>query len=291
VAVALSTFEPRFRRVWWLIKTTWHSTWLDDVPFYAAGIAFHSLFSIFSLLFLSSLLLGLFGTDPDNLRGLGIFLGRLTPDEAGEFIDTVLDVVSRPVPTGLIGVAILFTLWTSSNVFQALIHALNRIYHVRGDARAAWRTRLIALAVVGSSSLLFVVGFILIVLGKDLSGGYVEMPWRNRLLALILAAREPLSVITVFLAGLLLYWLAPKFKHAHRISWPGALVFTAAWTVTTFGFNVYLRDVAVYDRVYGPLATLVVVLVWVYLSAFWCLVGGEVNAAIRKMRLLDQSGF
>ena len=143
----------------------------------------------------------------------------------------------------------------------------------------------LALAVVGFSALLFVVGFVLLVLGKDLSGGYVEMgPWRHTLLGWILAAREPLSVLTVFLGGLLIFWLAPNFKREHRISWPGALVFTVAWTVTTIGFNTYLREVAVYDRIYGPLATVVVVLVWVYLSAFWCLVSGEVNAAIHRTR-------
>lgn len=270
-----------------MLRTAWNSTWEDDVPFYAAGIAFHSLFSIFSVLFFLSLLLGLFGADPDNLRALDAFLEGMAPEEASRFMDSVVDVVSRPVPQGLVVVALFFTLWTSSNVVQALIHALNRIYHLRGEARAAWRTRLLALAVVGSSTLLFAIGFILLVLGKDLSGRYVEVPWRSTVLALILAGRQPFSVIMVFLGGLLLYWLAPNFKHVHRIAWPGALLFTATWTVTTFGFNIYLRDIAVYDRVYGPMATVVVVLVWVYMSAFWCLVGGELNACLRKLRLRE----
>ena len=282
---ALTGLTPRFRSLWAILKDIWTCTWMDDVPFYAAGIAFHSLFSIVSLLFFLSLLLGVFGADVENLRGLDTFLGGLMPTKAGEFVDTILDVVSRPVPGSLVGVALLVTLWTSSNVIQALIHALNRIYHLREDARPAWRTRLMALAVVGVSALLFVAGFVLLVLGKDLRGGYVEMgPWRHTLLGWILAAREPLSVLTVFLGGFLILWLAPNFKHEHRISWPGALVFTVTWTVVTVGFNTYLREVAVYDRIYGPLATVVVVLVWVYLSAFWCLVSGEVNAAIHRTR-------
>jgi membrane protein len=284
VAVSLSDLDPRLRRIWSVLVTTWHNTWNDDVPFYAAGVAFHSLFSMFSVLFSLSLLLGLFGASPDNLRALDTFLGGLVPDEATRFVDSVVDIVSRPVPQGLVFISLIFTLWTSSNVVQALIHALNRIYHLRTEGRAAWRTRLMALAVVGSSTVLFAMGFVLLVLGKDLSGGYVDMPWRNQVLAFILVGRESLSVIMVFLGGLLLYWLAPSFKHVHRVSWPGALVFTITWTLTTYGFNIYLRDIAVYDRIYGPMATVVVVLVWVYLSAFWCLVGGEVNAAIRKER-------
>lgn len=281
----MSGLDPRLRRIWSVLVTTWHNTWNDDVPFYAAGVAFHSLFSIFSVLFFLSLLLGLFGADPDNLRALDTFLGGLVPEEASRFVDSVVDIVSRPVPGGLVWTALLFTLWTSSNVVQALIHALNRIYHLREEGRAAWRTRLMALAVVGSSTVLFAIGFVLLVLGQDLSGHYVEMPWRNQVLAFILAGRESLSVVMVFLGGLLLYWLAPSFKHAHRVAWPGALVFATTWTLTTYGFNLYLREIAVYDRIYGPMATVVVVLVWVYLSAVWCLVGGEVNAAIRKERL------
>ena len=269
-----------------LIRDIWTGIWRDDVPFYAAGIAFHSLFSIFSVLFLLSLLLGLLGADPEKLRGLAGLAAGVMPDKAGELVDTILAVVSRPVPKALLPVAIMFTLWTSSNVIQALIHALNRIYHLREGTRAAWRTRLMALGVVGSSILLLLLGFVLLIFGTELSAGYVEIErWRSWVVGVILAARDFLSVIVVFLGALLLYWLAPDFKHHHRVSWPGALAFTVAWTPTTLAFNVYLRELAVYDRIYGPLATVVVVLVWVYFSAFLCLVGGEVNRVLNQFRM------
>lgn len=265
--------------------SVWNAASRDDVTFYAAGIAFHSLFSIFSLLFLLSILVGLVGGDPEKLLSLAAFARGLLPEKAEEFLGTVMKIVSRPVPKELLPVAILTTLWTASNVVQAMIHALNRIYHLADEVRKAWRTRLLALGLVGSSAVLLLLGFVLMVFGNDLSGGFLEVErLRTRIVAWALVARVPLSILVVFLGSLSLYWLAPNFKQEHRISWPGALVFTVSWTVTTLGFNIYLREIAVYDKVYGPMATVVVVLVWVYLSALLCLVGGEFNAAIHRMR-------
>jgi membrane protein len=273
------------RRLLPVARDVWDSTWRDDVPFYAAGIAFHSLFSIFSLLFMLSLILGQVGQDPEALRSLAGFAANLFPAKAAEFMDTVLEIVARPVPSGLLPLALLFTLWTSSNVIQALIHALNRIYHLRQNTRPFWKTRLMAMGVVGASVLLLLLGFALLVFGRDLTRNVAPV---GRILlhplAWALAMRQLLSVVAVFLGVLLLYWLAPNFRHTHRVSWPGALAFAVVWAPTTLGFNVYLREVAVYDKVYGPMATVVVVLTWVYLSAFLCLVGGEINAAIHRYR-------
>jgi membrane protein len=258
----------------------------DDVAFYAAGIAFHGLFSLFAILLLLSLLLGLAGGDPENLRVAAHFAAGIIPDRAEEMVDAALDVMSRPAPGPLLPLAMIFTLWTASNVVQAVIHALNRIYHVRKRAeRPAWRSRLIALGVVSVSTALMLLGFLLLVFGKDLAARNPDFDrlW-PRFVALVVAGRQPMSVLAVFLGSYLLYWLAPSFGHRHRISSPGAFVFTLAWIVATAAFNLYLREIAVYDKVYGPFATVVVVLVWVYLSAYLCLVGGEVNAAIDRWK-------
>ncbi len=255
----------------------------DDTPFYAAGIAFHSLFSIFALLFLFAILLGLFGQDPENLDQLVRFTAGMVPARAQEFVNQVVVLVHRPVPQKLIPVALAMTLWTSSNVVQAVIHALARIYHTE-ESRPAWKSRLIALAVVGSSSLLIVIAFVLLVFGGEISSGLVEVNrFRITVLALLLAAKEPISILAVLVGAQIIYWLAPNFRLTHRVSLPGALVFTVAWILATIGFNIYLREWAVYDKVYGPLATVVVTLVWVYLSANLALFGGEVNAAVHRL--------
>ncbi len=264
-----------------------NGAWRDEVLFYAAAIAFNSLFSIFALLFLLSILLSLFGASPQNLEILNNLGTGLVPDKAQQFVSVILDQASRPFPAHLLPFAILMTLWTASNVVQNLIHALNRIYHLE-EGRAFWRTRLMALAVVGASSLLLVLGFLLMVFGEDLLGGAHEIRWvRSRIAQGILIFKQPLAIVVVFLGSSLIYWLAPSFKHEHRVSWPGAVIFTITWVLATLGFNLYLREIAVYDRVYGPMATVVVMLIWVQVSAVLALFGGEVNAAVHRMRRDD----
>jgi membrane protein len=264
-------------------KRSWLGMWRDDAPFYAAGIAFHSLFSIFALLFLISILLGLFGGDPGALRSLTRFAGGLVPARTQDFLNQVLELVRRPVPRSLIPVAIATTLWTASNVVQALIHALSRIYHLE-ESRPAWRTRLIALGVVAVSAVLLILGFILLVFGEDISTGLSEIErFRIHVVQFVLALKTPISVLIVFAGVQLIYWLAPNFRQRRRVSSPGALVFTVTWVLATIGFNAYLRNVAVYDKIYGPMATVVVMLVWVHLSANLALFGGEVNAAVNRV--------
>jgi membrane protein len=265
-----------------LARSVWAGIGRDDVAFYAAGVAFHSLFSGFAALFLLALLLSSVGADPANLRALSELLRGLVPDEATEFVGVALEWVSRPPPSPLLPLSLLFTFWTASNVVQALIHALNRIYHLREEARAPWRSRLMALAVVGSSVGLFVSGVALLLYGRELGESTASAGWLRGLISHAGPLVPPLAVIAVFGGALLLYWLAPSFKHARRVSWPGACVFAVAWILATFVFNLYLRHVAVIDRFYGPLATVVVVLTWVYLSAYLLLVGGEVNAALGR---------
>jgi len=257
----------------------------DDGPFYASGIAFYSLFSIFSTLLLLTLLLGLFGADPSNVALLSEFMEGLAPEEASRFVESVIQIVSKPVPGNLLPLAILFTLWTASNVFQATIHALNRIYHVDEVPRPFWRTRIFALAVAAGGVLFCVFGFVLYIFGPELTLGLREFEeLRGFFWNLITRWKRPISVLIVFLGARTLYSLAPHFNQASRVSWPGALVFTLLWILVTNGFNLYLRQVAVFDRVYGPMATLVVMVLWTQITAQIALYGGQVNAAIHRRR-------
>jgi membrane protein len=274
------------RRLVVFLRAIWAGIERDDVGFYAAGIAYHGLFSIFAVFLLLTLLLSLVGVEPSTLRALIHFTTGLVPERAEELVNSALAVMSAPAPGPLLLLSILFTLWTASNVIQAIIHALNRIYHVRDeDARPAWQSRLIALGVVGASAVCLTFGFLVLIFGEDVARHSPEIGHVWPAIATLLHnGRQPISLVIVFLGAFLVYWLAPSFGHQHRVSWPGAVVFTVMWILATALFNLYLRQFAVYDKAYGPFATVIVVLVWVYLSAYVCLLGGEVNAALGHLR-------
>jgi len=277
---------PWSRRLLFFLRAIWAGIERDDVGFYAAAIAYHGLFSIFAVFLLLTLLLSLLGIDPGTLKALIHFTTGLVPERAEDLVNTALQVMTAPAPGPLLVLSFAFTLWTASNVIQAIIHALNRIYHLREEEeRPAWQSRLLALGIVGTSAVLLAFGFLLLVFGEDVATRSVSFGhvWPS-IATVIRSGRQVISLLAVFGGAFLLYWLAPSFGHEHRISWPGAVVFTAMWTLATAGFNLYLREFAVYDKAYGPFATVIVVLVWVYLSAYVCLLGGEVNAALGQMR-------
>ena len=276
--------ETAFRRFPEALREAWAALWQNDAGVYASSIAFHSLSSTFALGFLFSTIL-------DTLGGRGeafvarvlTYGGDLIPTEVAAFLESTLAVVRRPVPGALLPVGLVLTVWMGTNVFQAIIHALNRSYHVV-ETRAFWRTRLFALGylALGLGSLIF--AFLLVTVGGILDS--LPPGWdgiRVGLLDFLVTFRKLLAVLVVYGGSFLVYWLAPNFRAGPRIALPGTLVFTFTWLVATVGFNLYLRHFAVYDRVYGPLATLVVSLTWVYLSSYLLMFGGEVNAAFHRL--------
>lgn len=274
------------------IRMSWSGMWRDDVAVYAAGISFHSLAGIFAGLFLFSTILEKLGVDRDFLPTASRFLEGAIPPEALEIVGTALEVLDQPVPAALLPLAVLITFWVTSNVFQTVIHALNKIYHL-GETRSPWITRMFALAVVFIVGLSLAAAFLLLTLGgvfgstpeawQDAQGGFLNFLFR---------AHNLLAAIPVLLGSLLLYWLGPNFRAGHRVVLPGAAWFTVTWMGASYIFNLYLRHFAVYDRVYGPLATVVVFLTFVYLSALLLLIGGEINASyglILTRKTTDQS--
>jgi len=134
-------------------------------------------------------------------------------------------------------------------------------------------------------------GFVLILSAVSLLtvGGAVDRlfpEWsapRSGFLEILVHFRKEISFVILALGTFLIYWLAPKFRGKPRIALPGTIAFTVLWLIATTGFNIYLQRFAVYDQVYGPLATVVVTLTWVNLSAYLLLYGGELNAAYARM--------
>lgn len=172
------------------------------------------------------------------------------------------------------------TLWLASGLFAAVIDGLNRIYGVR-DTRPYWKFRLTAIwiTIVQSVILLAAVASIFAYpMLVDWIGVTFNVP----------AMATYVTWFTIFMMVLasfaLMFAAGPDVKQAHRWVTPGSVFGASIFMLTTYGFQLYVKNLAHYDVTYGSLGGVMILMFWLYISSLVLLVAGQVNKICYKAR-------
>ena len=263
----------------------------DDATHLAAGVAYYAIFSLFPLL------LGF-------LAVAGLLL------ESGEVEQKFLDFVTKNLPgseqivkenvgqvvrlRSLVGIAALIGLiWTASAVFGAINRAVNRAWNIRKDPPFyIAKPRQMAMAVgVGILFLLSTSATSAIQVFTD-PGRELGFPGHGFLLELGLGhvALRIVPWSMTLLIFLLVYRFLPNCKTYWRYIWPGAVIAAVLFEVAKSLFVWYLNNIAIYDRVYGSLTSVMALLFWIYVSALVLILGAEISSEYGRMRLEEGRG-
>jgi membrane protein len=256
------------------------------LPLLAAGVAFRVLLAVAPAIVAAISVWGL-AADPDVLAAQIQQLAGQLPEEGGRFAASLLTGLTDRA-TGQLGgallVTLLATLWSTSSGALGLIDGVAATYG-ETDTRSVWRRRGIALAAgVAGLVLLVVVVVVVTSLPQLLSGAGVDdevARWAAWL-------RWPALLVVLVLVLLVTFRYGPD-RARPRWRWvlPGAVLGALVWTVASIGFGVYVTRVANLDDTYGPLAGIVVAMLWAYLSAFAVLLGALLNAELERQTALD----
>lgn len=267
-----------------LAAAVWRGMGRHDSAGMAAAVAYHFIFSFFAGFFFLACLATQFGRSQENLTWILDVLRNFLPPQGIQLAEENLGRFLRPVSKEALAPALVLSLWTSSNVVEMIMRALNRIYSV-AETRPWWLTRLGSLLLVALTAAFFIVAFNLTLFERQVLAGLEKLlNYRTVLPALLHALHWPLVWATSIGAALVIYFLAPNFSRTQRrVALPGAVFFAVLWQVLNLGFNGYLSYFGDFDRIYGPLGTSLAVLLWVYLSAFILLAGGEINAQVARL--------
>jgi membrane protein len=255
----------------------------DGVPGLAAQLAFYFFLALFpALLFVVSLLAYL-PVEP-AFRELIARLDDLLPPRALALVRDEIDKLLQGERESLLTLGVAGALWSSSSAMVAVISTLNHAYDI-ADRRSWWKTRLIAIGLTLALATFVLVAFALIVAGGELAG--LAAAWLGvgpQFTVLWQILQWPLALGLVVFAIDLIYHFAPDAET--RFVWitPGSLAATILWLAASMGFRYYLRYVSDMAVVYGAIGSVIVMLLWLYLSAFAILIGAELNAEIDKTR-------
>lgn len=253
----------------------------DDGPALAAAIAYRALFSFFPL----ALLLLAFSSS---------FLVSVTEAHVVSFVESFLptagNLVRNNVATvqrtrGAVGaLAALGLVWSASSVFAVIDRAVNRAWGAT-IPRSFWRRQALALAIVLGVGLLFILSTLTPTFYSLLTR--IELPvlgihpFNGALIGWLTFLGPMLLDYAVFL---MLYRLLPVVPVRWQEALPGALAASSAWQLAKFGFNLYVKNFARYNLVYGSLTAIVVFLTFTYIAAVILVMGAEFTAAWTQVR-------
>ena len=273
--------------VWKVFRRFVWETATDNTTGLAAQMAYQLLLALpFVLLFLWHLL-GLFGTDPAKLHGIFVVLKSFLPPDpkVQEILDSALASVVVTGSNGILAnVGIIFGVYLGTGFIATISRALSQTHGIQEDRN--WWSKYIV-----SGFLLFWFGITLLfcfnamVFGERLAGvAEVNFQLTVPLQEWVAALNLPLIAVALILLALVLYLLLPENYLTVRQALPGAIFFAVGWIIVTKLFQYYVAKYDRYNPTYLALASIVVLLVWMYLTCLLLLLGAKLNAILRRER-------
>lgn len=250
---------------------------------FAAGLSYYFVLSLFPMLVSMASLLG-YVPIPHLFEGLLSLMAKLVPGDGMSLVRNIVSDVISHKHKHFLTLGLVFTIWTTSSGFAAMIDGLDLVYRVR-ETRPVWKIRPIALGLTLLAGSLLLVAVGLMVEGTSLG---IWFTTRFDLNPAMLTAwrylRWGIAILFGILAVQLLYHFGPNLKQRFRDSLTGAIVAVMTWVGLSYLLGSYFRHFENLDKTYGPLGAAIGLYVWFYLSGFAILLGGEINFLLGELR-------
>jgi membrane protein len=248
----------------------------------AASMAYYTLFSLFPLL-LALVAGGSYLLDRQQVfQQVVDLVSNAFPISQKLIEENLVQVLRLRGAVGLIGLAV--AIWSASGVFAILTRNINRAW-TDAEPRGFFRSRLVALGMVGSLAVLLVTSLLLSTALNVLSRSQVPLVNLQSLYGTPIwtALSDVVPWLFIFLLFLALYRWVPNEEVPWRAAFCAALVVALAWEIAANAFAWYVSSgLARYQIVYGSLGTVVALMFWIYLSSWIILFGAHLGAAVAR---------
>ena len=274
-------------RGWWqVVRRAFKESSADNVPILAAGVAFFAFLAIFPAIIAAITLYGIFA-DPETVAAQVRDLSAALPEQAQPIVADQLQSVASASGSALglsLVVSIVAALWSASSGTGNLLKAINIAYD-EDESRGFLKVRGLALALT-LGAIVFVLLTLTLVAVVPVVLNVLPLGPVGTVLAQVL--RWVLLVALVVAALAITYRVAPD-RDQPRFSWvtTGSLVATVLWIIGSVAFSLYVNNFGSYNKTYGAIAGVVVLMLWLYLTSYIVLLGAEINAESERQTRAD----
>jgi membrane protein len=271
---------PLDARVGWgtLAKRTLKEAVADNCLGMSAQLAYYFFLSLFPALLIVVTLTSFFPSYLlDNILS---WFGLFTPPDVLQIVRDQIQQITRSGHTGLLTFGVLGALWSSSSAMSALVDTLNRAYGVT-EARPWWKIQLMAILLTVVLSVFVLVSFTLVVSGPELAetvasrvslGSVFAWTWK--------IVQWPVVFLLISVGFGIVYYVAPDVEQLWPCIVPGSRIATVLWLLISLGFRFYVTHFGHFNKTYGTIGAVIVMLLWFYLSGLALLIGAELNSEI-----------
>jgi membrane protein len=283
--MAQPRFISFFRHLnWRTLKKTFARTIERRLLGLASEIAFNAMLSLFPAILALLTAIGLLAESlQDTFRKMAVQLSQVAPKEVLSLIsDFAATEIANSKNSGLFSLSFVLAIWTASGAISTAMTAFDQIHQIPPHhLRPFWKAKLISLGLTVGTILLLMLACFLVFISDLLLGMVVN---KNSSLDFLLHLWQlllwPLALGMVASAFSMIYRYGPSLWNPGKPLIPGAVLAAIFWAILSALFRLYVVNFGNYNKVYGAVGAVIVLMLWLWMSAFVLLVGDQLNVTV-----------
>lgn len=276
-------FVRFFRHLNWItLKKTIAHVAQRRLPGLSAEIAYNAMLSLFPAIIAVLTAIGLLGEALEpTFRDIAARLSQVAPEEAMVLIRDFAKQITHTQNTGLFSISFVLAIWTASGALSAAMTALDQIHQIPPkQTRPFWKAKLVSLGLTIGTIVLLMTASFLVFISDLILQFFVRESGFYLLLTVWRLLRWPLALIIVAAAAAFVYRFGPSRWDSGTPMMPGALLAAVSWAIISGLFRLYVANFGNFNQVYGAVGAVIVLMLWLYMSALVLLVGDQLNVTV-----------
>ncbi|MUL37552.1 YihY/virulence factor BrkB family protein [Gloeocapsopsis dulcis] len=276
-------FVRFFRHITWdILRKTFVRVGERRLLGLSAEIAYNSMLSLFPAILAVLTAISLFQESLQfTFRQLALRLSTVAPDEALFLIRNFAQEITQNRNRGLFSISFVAAIWIASGALNTIMTALDQIHQIPPQqTRPFWKAKLISIGLTIGSIILLVVASFLVFISDLILAFFVRESGLYFLLFIWQILIWPLSLGVMSSAFAFIYRYGPSRWDAGTPMMPGAILAAISWAILSALFRMYVANFGNYNQAYGAVGTVIVLMLWLYMSAAVLLVGDQLNVSV-----------
>ena len=245
----------------------------------ASSLAFNFFLAFFPSIIVLFTLIPYIPVDGFQETLMDILMNILPPSTNEITLETLDDIINNQ-RGGLLSLGFVLAIYFSTNGINSLIEAFNASYHI-SKPESILKQRFLSLIITFTLTIILIFTIALIIFGQFIINYLIEYEFINSNEKILFNLAKWFILISMLFLGIsTIFNLGPSLKNKWRTFSPGAIFSTVFIIITSLGFTYYIDNFGQYNKIYGSIGTLIIILLWIYFNAIILLTGFEINASI-----------
>lgn len=256
----------------------------DELSNRSAALSYYFILALFPMFLFIVSLIGLIAGHASQMReNIMAAVGHLAPGSASGLVQQVVHQTLKNSGGVKLAAGLLGALWAASGGMGAVVTSLNVIYKTK-ETRPLWKQKLTVVGLTLALALLILVASALVLYGGSIGKLIASQIGLSKVFSIVWPIVQwPMTFFAMFLSFSIIYYYGPDLDQ-RKWYWvtPGSAIGVILWLVASVGFRIYLHFFNTYSATYGSLGAVIILMLWLYITGFAILVGGEMNWVIEN---------